>query len=103
MGEDSEFVSLITKYHEAITKTDWPVRYRYSAVVSGGQRGTYTLALLYENLAGLVPPTKSFPEMLTEAFGAAEAQLLINRFSQCIESSSTTLAVYRPDLSHYPN
>ena len=46
---------------------------------------------------------KPFAEMLKEAFGQSEADSIIKRFDSSIESTTTEIIQFRPDLSYLPN
>ena len=62
-----------------------------------------SLALWYPNFAaiGVAGPTPE--EILTAAFGATEAEQLIDGFNAAASLTSTRIWAFRPDLSYVPN
>jgi hypothetical protein len=73
----SDFEYAIEKFHHAIEKTNWPVRYLWYELRSGGEGPLYGLVLPRDNWAGFKPLEKPFPAMLEEAYGRVEAQALL--------------------------
>jgi hypothetical protein len=101
-GKGDEFMNAVKKVHQAIEKTDWPARYFWVALVSGGYQPTYVLVIQEENWAGLSPSEKSFEAMLEEAYGRQEAKEIQKVFDKTIKSERSQISVYRPDLSYFP-
>jgi hypothetical protein len=104
-GKDGDFHSAVTRATEAIEKTKWPVHYFWYALANGGPGGTYALVIPHDNWAdfGENPNMKPFPEMLKEAFGQSEADSILKRFDSSVESTTTEIFQFRPDLSYLPN
>lgn len=104
-GKGEDFSSAMARISEAIEKTKWPVHYLWYALASGGNAGTYVLVLPRANWADFEekPDVKPFPEMLKEAFGPAEADSITKRLDSSIESETTEIVQFRPDLSYLPN
>jgi hypothetical protein len=103
-GKDAEFNSLLARITEAIEKTKWPVHYLWFALASGGPTGTYVLALPRAGWADFEdkPDVKPFRQMLTDAVGQDESDSLIKRLDACVESVTTQIDKFRPDLSYLP-
>lgn len=103
-GKGLAFRSAITRATEAIEKTKWPVHYIWYALANGGPAGTYVLVIPHANWADFEdkPDMKPFPEMLKEAFGQGEADSILKRFDDSIESETSEIDEFRPDLSYLP-
>jgi hypothetical protein len=104
-GKGEDFRSAMARATEAIEKTKWPVHYFWYALASGGTVATYVLVLPRTNWADFEekPGMKPFDEMLKEAFGSAEADSITKRFDSSIESETSEIVQFRPDLSYLPN
>lgn len=104
-GKEEDFHSAVTRATEAIEKTKWPAHYLWYRLANGGREGTYVLAIPHANWADFEdkPDMKPFPEMLKEAFGREEANSITGRFDSSIESQTTEIVQFRPDLSYLPN
>jgi hypothetical protein len=104
-GKGDDFRSAVARATEAIEKTKWPPHFLWYALASGGSADTYVLVLPHANWADFEdkPDVKPFPEMLKEAFGRAEADSVTKRFDSSIESETTEIIQFRPDLSYLPN
>jgi hypothetical protein len=104
-GRGEDFRSAVTRVTEAIEKTKWPVHYYWYALANGGPVGTYVLVLPRANWADFEekPGMKPFPEMLKEAFGQEEADSITKRFDASVESETSEIVQFRPDLSYLPN
>ena len=96
-GQDA-VEELLRKIAEAIPKVDDSITFRaYETLV--GDRQMYTSVVPLTGLADLdrmVP----FPELLTQAFGAAEGGLIYRSGREAIESLETSIVVVREDLSN---
>ncbi len=101
-GSAREFNYWIKKINEAINKSDWPVHYVWLTTISGGEFGTYTLAIAHENWADFKEPEKSFEAMLEEVYGRVEAEKLGKVFAKAVRSGSRQILRFRPDLSYIP-
>ncbi len=104
-GHDSDFNSAMTRVAEAIQKTKWPVSYLWLALANGGQSGTYVLVIPHTKWAdfGDKPDAKPFRQMLADAFGPEEADSITKRFDSSIESVTSEIDEFRPDLSYLPS
>lgn len=103
-GKGEDFHSAVTRTTEAIEKTKWPVHYFWYELANGGRGGTYVLVLPHANWADFEdkPGMKPFDEMLKEAFGHAEADSIRKRFDSSVESTTSEIVQFRPDLSYLP-
>src|ERR1700732_889157 len=104
-GKGDDFRSAMARITEAIEKTKWPVHYLWYALASGGTVPTYVLILPRANWADFEdkPDVKPFPEMLKDAFGQAEADSITKRLDSSIESETSEIVQFRPDLSYLPS
>ena len=50
----------------------------------------------------MAPPAKNAEAIMVEAFGAQEAEMLLEMLEDTIESWTEQLWQYRPDLSYVP-
>jgi hypothetical protein len=101
-GKTDDFTRAITKFHEAIGKTQWPVHYGWFALVNGGEGPEFVLSLPRDKWADFNPPEKPFGKMLEEAFGRAEADSIRDTFQNAVAGLSTEIIEYLPDLSYIP-
>ncbi len=98
-GKGSDFMYCLRKFHEAIQKTKWPVHYEWYELRSGGELGTYVLVIPRDSFAAMKPMEKPFGAMLEEALGRAEAEALLEKFSDSVRYETSELIESRPDLS----
>src|SRR5215475_4429420 len=103
-GKISEFNHLLSRINEAIQKTKWPVNYLWLALANGGKAGTYVLVIPHNSWSDFEdkPDMKPFRQMLTDAFGAEEAESLIKRLESSVESETSSIDKFRSDLSYIP-
>ncbi len=101
-GKSEDFTRAITKFHEAIGKTAWPVNYTWFALVNGADGPEYVLSTPRENWAAFNPPEKAFPKMMEEAFGRADADSIRQTFQDAVSGMSSEIIAYRGDLSYVP-
>jgi hypothetical protein len=101
-GKDADFMYLIGKFHKAIEKTGWPVNYSWARLVNGGDSPMYVLIIPHQNYASMKGPEKNFAQMLTEAVGQQEAQMLLEKWAKVVKSENSHLERERPDLSYIP-
>jgi hypothetical protein len=104
IGRETDFNSAISRINEGIQKTKWPVSYLWLTLVNGGPSGIYTLVIPHPNWADFEdkPGMKPFRDMLTEAFGAEEADSLIKRVDSSVDSITSQIDRFRADLSYLP-
>ncbi len=101
-GGASDFMYAIRKIHEAIGKTNWPPRYEWFALVSGGEAPHFVLVLPKNSWAEMAEPEVSFDAMLEKAFGRQEAESLVRTLDKTIQREWSEMLTYRPDLSYRP-
>jgi hypothetical protein len=103
-GKDAEFNSVAARINEAIQKTKWPVSYLWLVLANGGPGGTYVLVIPHSSWADLEdkPDMKPFRQMLTDAYGAGEADSVIKRLDASIDSTTSEIDKFRADLSYLP-
>ncbi len=103
-GKETDFNSALSRITEAIQKTKWPVSYLWLALANGGPGGTYVLVIPHANWADFEdkPDQKPFRQMLTDAFGAEEADSIIKRVDSSVESTTSEIDRFRADLSYLP-
>jgi hypothetical protein len=103
-GKDTDFRNAIARVHDATVKTKWPVNYEWYALASGGMAGTFVLVLPRANWADFEekPNVKPFRDMLKDAFGQAEADSIVAQIDASVQSESTEIIQFRPDLSYLP-
>ena len=98
-GRGRAFNEAVSKFHEAIVKTEWPVHYGWEYLINGGPGPEATLALPAENWAAMKGPAKPFEAMLAEAYGEDEAKAILAGFVASFEGETSWVVVHRPDLS----
>jgi hypothetical protein len=100
----SAFRGALARLSEAIQKTKWPVHFEFYELVNGGFDGTFVLAEPHANWADFEdkPDVKPFREMLKDAFGQNEADAVYERLEGAIQSESSEILQFRPDLSYVP-
>jgi hypothetical protein len=103
-GKGSDFRSAITRVHDAAEKTKWPPNYFWYALANGGSTGTFVLVLPRSSWADFddKPDVKPFRDMIKDAFGQAEADSIIDRIDHSVESETSDIVQFRPDLSYLP-
>jgi hypothetical protein len=103
-GKESDFRSALMRAHDAAVKTKWPISYGWYELANGGDGGTFVLSLPHKNWADFddKPEVKPFRDMVKDAFGQAEADSIEDRFDRSIESSTSEIIKFRPDLSYLP-
>ncbi len=100
--KEPEFRHALQRAHEAIGKTNWPVKYSWFVLQNGGEGPHFVLVLPHNSFAEMAEPEMSFSAMVTKAFGPYEAGVILDGFGQASKSQWSELLVYRPDLSHVP-
>jgi hypothetical protein len=104
-GKTVDFRSALARATEAIAKTKWGGKALWYELVNGGPSGTFELVLPHANWADFEdkPDMKPFPEMLKDAFGAPEAESIMNRFDSSIDAETSEIVEFRQDLSYLPS
>lgn len=103
-GKGEDFRAAVAKTSEAIEKVKWPVHFYWYALRNGGRTGTFVLVIPHANWADFEdkPDMKPFPEMLKEALGQADADALMKKFDDSVESETSEINEFRADLSYIP-
>lgn len=103
-GKNSDFQSAIGRVYDAAVKTKWPVHYEWYELANGGDTGIYVLVLPHSNWADFddKPDVKPFREMLKDAFGQSEADSIVDRIDHSVNSETSEIIQFRPDLSYMP-
>jgi len=101
-GTTGAFRQAISRAHEAIGKTNWPVNYLWYELWNGGEGPHFVLVLPRDSWADMAEPELSFPAMLTKAFGPVETGQILGAMSSSTKSESSEMLLYRPDLSYVP-
>lgn len=99
-----QFRGAMTLIHSAAEKANWPVKFDWYALYSGGPLPTYVLVEGHANWADFEekPDVKPLRDVLKDSFGQAEADAVMHNLDDSIESESSNVIVYRPDLSYIP-
>ncbi len=103
-GKGSDFRSAIARVNDGGQKTKWPVHYEWYVLANGGDTGTWVLVLPRANWADFEdkPDVKPFRDMLKEAFGQAEADSIVELIDASVQSETSEIIQFRPDLSYMP-
>jgi len=100
-GRMDDLMQAIGRYHEAFAKVAPEEKYLWTMSVNGGP-GTVSVVLPRASWADFEPGEKSPDMILEEAFGRAESIAVSERFSSSIENTTTTVWMYRADMSYIP-
>jgi len=104
-GKGSDFRGAISRVYEAGQKTKWPVHYEWYVLANGGDTGSYVLVLPRANWADFEdkPDVKPFRDMLKDAFGQAKADSIVDGINASVQSETSEIIQFRPDLSYLPS
>lgn len=104
-GKESDFRSAVSRVYDAVQKTNWSVHYEWYVLHSGGDLGTYVLFLPRADWADFEGEVdvNPFRKMLTDAFGKADADSIIDRIDTSVQSETSEIIQFRSDLSDLPN
>ena len=97
-GKWGEFTEVITKYHETIMEHGYDTNYAFVWAMEGGNADVH-LVLPYSSYADMEGPEEKLREFMTRIMGKEEAKELGMKFNKCIESSTSALLRYIPELS----
>lgn len=101
LGKQDRFAAAVARFREAIEKTKSPVNLICSVLSEGGQFGTWVLAFGHDTAADFASPSPD--EILKNAFGSAEADSIVQEFSDLAGGFFTEEVIeFRPDLSYFP-
>ena len=100
----AQFRGAMTLIHTAAEKANWPVKFDWYALYSGGSMPTYVLVEGHPNFADFEdkPDVKPLRDVLKDSFGQAEADAVMRNIDDSVESESSSIIVFRPDLSYLP-
>ncbi|MGH9756789.1 MAG: hypothetical protein ACRD4M_03565 [Candidatus Acidiferrales bacterium] len=100
----AQFRGAMTLIHSAAEKAKWPVEFDWYALESGGPMPTYVLVESHANWADFEdkPEMKPLRDILKDSFGQAEADAVMRNLDDSVESESSSIIAYRPDLSYLP-
>jgi hypothetical protein len=103
-GRRADFMSAVGAVHAAGVKANWPVHYEWLALVNGGDAEECVLVVPHNSWADFEekPDVKPFREILKDAFGQAEEDSVMNRLNSSVESETSSIVEFRPDLSYMP-
>jgi hypothetical protein len=103
-GHEDDFLTGVARVNEAAKKTNWPAKYQWYALESGGDAGTFVLVEAHPNWADFEekPDQKPIPAMLQDAFGHAQAESIMKNFDSSVISESSEIIEFRADLSYVP-
>lgn len=101
LGKQDRFAAAVTRFREAIEKTKAPGDFVCNVLSEGGQFGTWVLAFGHDSSAEFAGPSPD--EILKNAFGSAEANRIVQEFSDLTGGFFTEEVIeFRPDLSYFP-
>lgn len=100
-GRMDEMMQAIGRYHEAFAKVAPNIKYIWTMPVNGGP-DTMSVVLPHASWADFEPGEKSPDMIVEEAFGRAESIAVSERFTSSIEGTTTTVWMYRADMSYIP-
>jgi hypothetical protein len=103
-GHGDDFRSAIARAAEARQKTNSQAHASWYRLVNGGPGGTFVVTIPHANFASMAddPAIKPLRDDLRTAFGEQEAMSVIERLNSSVESTSSELMEFRPDLSYIP-
>jgi hypothetical protein len=103
-GHEDDFVAGVQRVTEAAKKTNWPPKWQFFHLASGGNTDIYVLVEDHPNWADMEdkPDTKPFPVMLNEAFGHAQAESMMHDFDNSVVEETHEIIQFRADLSYMP-
>lgn len=103
-GHGDDFRSAVQRVADARQKMNSPAHYEWHRLVNGGPGGTFAITYDHANFASFEddPAVKPLRDDLRAAFGEQEAMSVIERLNSAIESTSSELFQFRPDLSYIP-
>ncbi len=101
-GKSVPFFNAVRKFHEALSRAEWPLRYEWLELLNGGEIPLFLLVLPRANWAAFESREEVFEEHLERAYGKSETAALLDRFSSAVKSQRRSAARLRPDLSYVP-
>ena len=88
----------IDKVHKALVAAKWSQSYGFDWLIGG--EGGLMLVLPYANYADMAEPEPNLMKTVAMQLGSEkEAREVLHQFDEAVASMSTTVYVYRPDLS----
>ena len=95
-GMDAVLEEVITKFRDAVEKTNGPQRWLAAQSMSGNP--VYTINVPFDTWAEFGPPPSS-GDPLVSAYGEEEARRILSLLRDAEAGATTTIYVARPDLS----
>jgi len=95
--------SAVREIREARKKVGKSREFYVNWLVNSGINGTLMMVSPRENWADRGGPWGENRAVLTEVHGEGQARLIMDRFSEAIEESTSAVFKYRPDLSYHPD
>ena len=102
-GKSVQFFSVLRKFQEALSKAEWPGRYEWLELLTGGEIPLFLLLLPRANWAAFETREGVFEDLLQKAYGKRATIALLDRFSSAVKSQRRSVARLRPDLSYVPS
>ena len=102
-GKGSQLMSAIRANREARKQVGKSREFYVNWLVNSGVNRTVLMVSPRENWADRGGPLGENQAVLTEVHGEREARLIMDRFSEAIEESTSAVFVHRPDLSYHPD
>jgi len=102
-GKSHEFLGALRKFQEALSKAEWPVRYEWLELLTGGDIPQFLLLLPRANWAAFETREEIFQDLLQRDHGKSGTIALLNRFGSAVKSQRRSAARLRPDLSYLPS
>ena len=102
-GGEPSVLRAIERFKTAIDASGSELRYGWSRVVSADGPPSYFIAIWAPDFATLGTPGPTPIEVLSSAFGPAEAGDVVATFERGTTSTASQIWTLRPDLSYFPN
>jgi hypothetical protein len=101
-GKSAQFYGALRKFHEALSKAEWRLRYEWMELLNGGEIPSFLLILPRADWAAFETREEIFEKHLEKAYGRSETVALLDRFSSAVKSQHRSAARLRLDLSYVP-
>ncbi|MGH8040429.1 MAG: hypothetical protein ACREPN_00090 [Rudaea sp.] len=97
-GTYGDRLDAMNKIQKAVIDEKWPYPYEFSYAIGGKE--PLQLVIPMKNYADMADPDPSIMKILAKSLGSdAAAAATMKQFGGTIDHSSTTIYIYRPDLS----
>ncbi len=101
-GHTDNFKHVFAKYSKACEKTNRPSHFFVIESLTGEEQPLFTVVSMEKNWAGMKPVEQSIGEMMTEVYGAAEAESNRKMFLNAVRSQRRDFVRHLPELSYQP-